>query len=93
MEGVKCLWSHTHTLGRKRDVGRKEMRRNECACLCELQLEAEGGEEGFTGSTEKKCACGRVCMEEIRLQSIKDIEPTAHQMTFETPFREQATST
>ena len=69
------------------------MRRNECACLCELQLEAEGGEEGFTGSTEKKCACGRVCMEEIRLQSIKDIEPTAHQMTFETPFREQATST
>ena len=46
MEGVKCLWSHAHPRCRKRDVGRKEMRRNECACLCELQLEAEGGEEG-----------------------------------------------
>ena len=33
------------------------------------------------GATEEKCACERVCMKDALLQSIKDIEPTTHQLT------------
>ena len=42
--------------------------------------------KGLLGARKRKCACERMYLEDIRLQSIKDFEPTAHQMTFETPF-------
>ena len=45
------------------------------------KLGTEGGDEGVEerrsqGSTEEKCACERVCMKDVRLQSIKDTDPT-----------------
>ena len=33
------------------------------------------------GTTEEKCACERVCMEDALVQSTKYFEPTTHQMS------------
>ena len=52
----------------------------------------EGGEEGGRGisglvggwweaSREGTCACERVCVKDVLSQSMKDIEPSTHQLT------------